>query len=298
MRQFDYPISALYHGVSVENYLMQTHGFSRKIITRLKREPEHILLNGKHIRMVDPLKTGDLLTVILAEEASDIPPNPALSVPVIYEDEDIILFDKPAHMPVHPSIAHYYDTLANFFAYYMESKGLSLVFRPINRLDADTTGLCLVAKNAYVAERLSGNKNSGLDKEYTAILCGEFPQEQGVIHAPIAREPGSIMKRMVSPDGQESTTEYQVLFKKNGYTLVRVHLLTGRTHQIRVHFSHLGYPLAGDDLYGGSLEKIDRQALCCTKLRFCHPVSKQPMEFCINMQDDMKKVLNDRNTAP
>lgn len=257
------------------------------MITRLKREREHILRNGSHIRMVDPLHAGDCLTIILDEEGSSILPNPDLSVPVIYEDDDLILFDKPAHMPVHPSIAHYQDTLANFFIFYMGQKDLHPTFRPINRLDANTTGLCLVAKNAFSAKQLSG----GLEKEYTAVLCGNLPDDCGTINAPIAREPGSIMKRMVHPSGQPSITEYQVLFRKNGYTLVRVKLHTGRTHQIRVHFSHLGFPLAGDDLYGGDTSDLSRQALCCTRLFFQHPVMHKNINFCINIQDDMKKLL-------
>ena len=267
--------------------MIRTHGFSRRIINRLKREPGHILLNGVHVRMVDPLHAGDLLTVILQEETSQIMPNPELFVPVIYEDEDFILFDKPPFMPVHPSIAHHHDTLANYFAYYMEQKGIPSVFRPINRLDANTTGLCLAAKNAFCAKQLSGS----LQKEYTAVLTGEFPQDFGVIDAPIARMPGSIIKRMVAPEGQKSVTEYQVLQRKNGYTLVLVRLHTGRTHQIRVHFSHLGYPLAGDDLYGGDMTGISRHALCCTRLWFSHPVMHKEMNFCINIQEDMKYLL-------
>lgn len=266
---------------------MRTHGFSRRMISRLKREPEHILRNGVHLRMIDQLHNGDILTVILQEEASHILPNPKLFVPIVYEDDDLILFDKPAFMPVHPSIAHYSDTLANYFAYYMEQKGLSLVFRPINRLDANTTGLCLVAKNAFCANQLSGS----LEKEYTAVLTGEFPQDQGIIDAPIARMPGSIIKRTVDPTGQKSITEYRVRKRTNGFTLVQVKLHTGRTHQIRVHFSHLGYPLAGDDLYGGDTSLINRHALCCTRLQFLHPIMHKKIDFCINIQNDMKYLL-------
>lgn len=285
-RRFDYKIEEQYSGVTAEVYLMKTHGFSRRIITRLKREPEHICRNGEHIRMVDPLETGDILTVIL-EEDEGLLPNPNLSVPVVYEDSDIIIFDKPAHMPVHPSFRHIDDTLGNFFAAYLESKGEKMRFRPVNRLDADTTGLCLAAKNALSAGILTGK----MEKEYTAILCGDLPWEHGIIDEPIARCSDSMIQRKVDPSGQRSITEYWVEERKNGYTLVRVKLHTGRTHQIRVHFSHLGYPLAGDSMYGGSLERIRRQALCCTRLMFTHPTMHKEMNICIKIQDDMQSIL-------
>ena len=286
IRRFDYQITPLQEGMLVQDYLKNTHGFSRRIITRLKREPEHIRLNGEHIRMVDLLHAGDVLTVILVEQTHIIP-NGKLFAPVVYEDEDIIVFNKPAHMPVHPSVAHLKDTLANYFTDYMQKKGFNLQFRPINRLDADTTGLCLVAKNALSAAILAHQ----VQKEYTAILCGELSQKNGEICAPIARHPDILIKRIVHPSGQQSITQYQVEACRNGYTLVKVRLLTGRTHQIRVHFSYLGYPLVGDEMYGGSMQDIDRQALCCNQLLFTHPTTKKTIHLCINMQEDMRKLL-------
>ncbi len=287
MRQLDYFIEEAYDGVRVEDYLMRTHGFSRRIVSRLKREPEHIRLNGTHVRMVDILHTGDTLTVIL-DETSRLLPNGALNVPIVYEDDDLILFNKPHGMPVHPSIAHYEDTLGNFFTYHMQTQGQDLLFRPVNRLDANTTGLCLVAKHALSAKLLA----QSVDKQYTAVLCGLLPNDSGIINAPIARESDTIIKRRVSPDGQPSITEYTVERRANGYTLVRVHLLTGRTHQIRVHFSHLGYPLAGDDLYGGSTRDLPHQALCCNRLTFTHPTTHQAMTFCINLPKEIEKLIN------
>lgn len=265
---------------------MHTHGFSRRIITQLKREPEHILLNGTHIRMVDPVHTGDTVTVILEEQVI-LRGNPSLQVGVVYEDQDIILFDKPPAMPVHPSFAHKDDTLGNFFAYHTQKQGETISFRPVNRLDTDTTGLCLTAKNSLAASVLAHQ----VEKEYTAVLSGELPWEQGEIRFPIARDPVIPIKRCVDPKGQDSITRYQVIDQENGYTLVRVKLLTGRTHQIRVHFSYLGYPLAGDRMYGGDLSRIDRQALCCTRMKFAHPVSGEKMDFQIEMGQDMKVLL-------
>lgn len=267
---------------------MRTHGYSRRIITQLKREPEHILRNGVHVRMVDRVCAGDRITVILAEERL-LRANPLLQVGIVYEDADLILFDKPPAMPVHPSFAHANDTLGNFFAFHTQSRGERISFRPINRLDADTTGLCLVAKNPLAASVLAQQ----VQKEYTAVLCGEPVQDSGEINLPIARDPSNPVRRCVSKEGQPSVTRYEVLNRKNGYTLVRVQLVTGRTHQIRVHFSHLGYPLAGDSMYGGDCSRIGRQALCCTRMAFVHPVDQRPMDFQIPIQRDMASLLEE-----
>lgn len=280
-RKLTYLIPKEHDGKIVQDYLMKEQGFSRRLLTRLKREPAHIHCNGEHIRMVDRLRQGDSLTVILTEPAH-IPPNPELVVPIIYEDQDLIVFRKPAGMPVHPSILHYRDTLANFFSYHMQVQGIEATFRPINRLDRDTMGLCLAAKNALAAKKLCGR----LEKEYTAIVCGILPEESGEIDAPIGREDGSLLKRTVRQDGQRSVTRYWVLERTEHYTTVKIQLLTGRTHQIRVHFSHLGFPLAGDGLYGGSTNDYRTQALCCNRLEFVHPVTGEVLDFRINIQEE------------
>lgn len=267
----------------MQDYLKKVHGFSKRIITRIKREPQNISCNGKHIKMVDFLKTDDILIIKLSEQETLVP-NKDLSVEIVYEDDDIIIFNKPANMPVHPSILHYNDTLGNFFAYYTNSK---ITFRPINRLDSNTMGLCLVAKNSLVASLLSKK----VKKEYTAVLCGNLQDEHGIINAPIARENDTIIKRCVRDDGQESITEYIVQNKNDRYTQVCINLHTGRTHQIRVHFSHIGYPLAGDDLYGGDCTDIKTHALCCNKLEFYHPILHKNMSFCINIPYCMEKLI-------
>ena len=285
LRQLEYIIAMKQDGITVQDFLMKEHGFSRRIITRLKREPQHIRCNGEHIRMVDRLHACDQLVVMLTEP-SHIPPNSNLSVPIVYEDEDVIVFHKPAGMPVHPSILHYEDTLANFFSYHMEQNGVQTTFRPINRLDRDTMGLCLVAKNALAAKKLCAN----FEKEYTAIVCGVLPLQSGEINAPIGREDGSLMKRVVRSDGQPSVTQYQVLKQEGEYTWVKVHLLTGRTHQIRVHFAHVGFPLAGDELYGGWMTEYCSQALCCSSLSFIHPMTEKKIDLRINIQNEMNKI--------
>lgn len=287
IRTFEYNIEEKFNNLTVQEYLMKIHGFSKRIITRIKREPQHISCNGKHIKMVDYLKTHDILKITLSEKSTLIP-NSNLLVDIVYEDDDIIVFNKPANMPVHPSLLHYDDTLGNFFAYYTNSKNQYLTFRPINRLDSNTQGLCIVAKNSLIAHLLSKN----IKKEYTAVVCGNIKNDYGIINAPIAREKDTIIKRCVSSDGQESITEYSVEKRNNKYSLLRINLHTGRTHQIRVHFSYIGYPLAGDDLYGGDCSDIATQALCCNKLNFYHPILHKNMELCIDIPTNMKNLIN------
>ncbi len=272
--------------MTVENFLRNEHGYSAKIIRKLKREKEHIALNGEHIRMVDFLEEGDVLMIIL-DDTPTIIPNPDLDVPIVYEDEDIIVFNKPVNMPVHPSLAHYEDTLANFYAHHLNKSGDTAIFRPINRLDTDTTGLCLACKNHLAAKKLS----KAVTKQYTAIACGYLSEKSGRINAPIGRDDSDLMRRIVREDGKESITDYKVVAEKNGYSQIEVDLLTGRTHQIRVHFTHLGHPLAGDMLYGGSIKHITTQALCCTKLIFMHPINNKTMEICINIPNFMENIL-------
>lgn len=286
MREFTYEITQQDDGKQVQDYLMREKGYSRRILTRLKREPEHIRCNGSHIRMVDILHTGDQLSIGL-EDKGHIPPNGDLNVPIVYEDEDFIIFNKPFGMPVHPSILHYEDTLANFFSYWMEKQRIDTTFRPINRLDRDTMGLCLVAKNALSAKQLS----HAVQKEYVAVVCGVLPVSEGIIDRPIGRADGTLMKREVREDGQPSVTEFEVIRQGLDYTMVKVILHTGRTHQIRVHFSDWGYPLAGDDLYGGSRKDCKTQALCCTRLIFMHPIQRKQCDICINIPKWMNELM-------
>lgn len=238
--------------------ILRRRGVSRRLTVKLKRAENGITLNGVHIRTIDKVKAGDTVALLLADEKT-LDPNCNISARKVYEDEDVVVYDKPVNMPVHPSAKHRYDTLGNLFA----AEYPDLTFRPINRLDRDTSGLCAVAKNAHAANLLGGNIN----KVYYAAVCGNIA-EGGIINAPIARERDSIVKRVVRADGQSAVTEYSVIQNCGKYTLLRVILHTGRTHQIRVHFSHIGYPLAGDDLYGGSMEDISAQALHCGELSF------------------------------
>lgn len=263
--------------------LLKSRQLSRRLVTRLKAREGGILLNGKHTRTIDRVICGDVVEIFL-EDDKYLEENPALSVPIVYEDADLVIFNKPTNMPVHPSHLHRDDTLGNFFSYLY--RGCS--FRPINRLDRDTSGLCVVAKNALAAAALQRS----IDKTYFAIVCGQISGE-GRISAPIAREDGSIIKRCVSDNGQSAVTDYRVLESGARYSYLRIKLQTGRTHQIRVHFSNLGFPLAGDDLYGGGMEDITEQALHCGEVSFTHPITGIEMVFSVEIRADMKRLIGD-----
>ena len=243
-------------------------GVSRRLITRLKRTENGITKNGELIRTIDLVFCGD--KIVLSEtDQKLLEPNGELNVEILYEDDQLIIFNKPPFMPVHPSIKHQGDTLGNFFAYHCPN----LTFRPVNRLDRDTSGCVIVAKNQYSAKALQ----KSYDKIYYAICEGVFEQSEGTISAPIGREDKSIIKRCIDPNGQKAVTHYKVLNQNSKYALVKFVLENGRTHQIRVHMAYTGHPIAGDDLYGGSRENFKRQALHCGKVSFLHPITNEKL---------------------
>lgn len=302
MRILEYEVPRKYDGAVVSDFLQCEHGFSRRIITAIKRIDNGILRNGEHIRMIDTVYHGDTITVKLPERGT-LEPNGELDVAIIYHDEDIIIFDKPVNMPVHPSFNHYNDTLGNFYSHICEGR----TFRPINRLDRNTSGLCIVAKNSLAAVNLqrSSNARDGndipgttIDKTYYAICHGRIDEDSGTINSPIAREGDSIIKRIVSDSGQNALTEFTVLGRAEDATLLKIKLITGRTHQIRVHFSHIGNPLFGDDLYGGSNELISEHALHCGELSFIHPISRESIQVQSRIRENMLELLDRLDIQP
>lgn len=285
MRTIEYEIEQEHGGKTVETYLRKEKMVSLKLIRHLKQTPKGLLLNGNHVRSIDLIKKGDVLQINLPEAPKEVLLSNA-QVEILFEDTDIIVYNKPSGMPCHQSKWHQDDTLANVFA--AKFKDTPITYRPINRLDMDTTGAIVIAKNTYVASALSGN----VDKRYIAICCGNISNANGVIEANIGQEEVERMKRKVDPQGQYAKTEYTVLNKKNNYTLIRVKIYTGRTHQIRVHMAHIGFPLAGDRLYGGGTQHIKRQALHCEQVMFLHPITKQHITVVANMPIDMKNNEN------
>lgn len=279
-RVLTYEITAEQAGTKIGDFLRRA-GYSRHVIIHLKKTENGILLNGEWAYVGQFLKEGDHLEIrIIESEASEQIVSAELPLDIIYEDEDLLIINKPADMPIHPSINNYDNTLANALMWYYQQKGETFVYRCINRLDRDTTGLLIVAKNMLSGGILSDmSKKREIHREYLAIAEGEVPQE-GVIDAPIARKEESVIERCVDFEkGDRAVTHYWRLDYRNGYSLVRLKLETGRTHQIRVHMKYIGYPLTGDYLYNPDYRILDHQALHSWKLAFRHPVTGAQMQF-------------------
>ena len=264
--------------IPLERFLMGMHGFSRRIIRELKQRPDDILRNGGHIRMIDFVFAGDTITAVLRDTKETAAPC-SIPVPVLYEDDDLVMYNKPPFLATHPAKLHQSDTLANVYA----ASHPGSTFRPVYRLDRDTDGICVCVKNTLAAAKLAGR----IEKTYTAVVCGRLPEDCGVISAPILQLEPHKMRRGVRADGQHALTLYTVLKRTPRYTLLSLSLPTGRTHQIRAHFAHIGHPLAGDTMYGAWNADCKRQALSCTAVRFIHPTTKKPVEVCINMHYDL-----------
>lgn len=246
--------------------VLKRRGFSNRLVRKLKRTPNGITLAGEVITTVTAVKTGQVIRVGDTADSNPPRPNGELNVPVLFENEAVIVFDKPSNMAVHPSVNHYTDTLGNFFAYRCKD----LTFRPINRLDRDTSGCVIVAKNQYAASVLQKN----YEKKYYG-LAKNIPFSGGRICVPIAREGDSIIKRKADPSGQPAATDWQVIARQGDICLIEFFLETGRTHQIRVHMAYKGYPLLGDEMYGGDTSQLKKQALHCGEVSFVDPKSKE-----------------------
>lgn len=279
MRKHRYTVSSADAGLQLQTYLRKRQGYSKRLIISLKHGG--IWVNGAHRRMVDPVAEGDVIDIELGGDKIKLIPNASLKVPVVYHDSDIIVFNKPADMPVHPSATYYDDTLGNYFAALFQEE--QIAFRPINRLDRDTTGLCLSAKNTLAAAKVA----KSLQKEYVAIVQGQLSPSEGTIDEPLIRVPGSIISRKVHPDGQRAVTHYRVIEQFEDFALVAIRLETGRTHQIRVHFAYIGHPLEGDTLYGGRTQYIGRHALHCKELSFIRPEDDRSVRLIAPLPEDM-----------
>lgn len=290
--RLDYLVTEEFNGLKVYNILRGPMKVSGTMIKRLKKSGG-ILLNDAPVRTIDGVKSGDILTVIIDnnEGATIIPENNPISV--LYEDESFIAVDKPANMAVHPSAGHQTGTLAQAVLWYLIEQGLQTKIRPINRLDRDTSGITLFAKNAYIQDQLARQmKDNRVYKAYLGIVHGVFSPEKGTIRLPIARKEGSIMERVIDSSGYDSITHYETIKVHNDLSLVKFVLETGRTHQIRVHSKAMGHPLLGDGLYSDIVTNlIGRQALHSHQLSFDHPITGKRIELVSPLPEDMKRVL-------
>ncbi len=284
MREIDYIAMPDHEGKRIRTFL-KSHGFSSTLITRLKHTENGITKNGEFARTIDTLQAGDVITVHI-HSRGHMPTPLKADVEICYEDEDLLVLNKPPHMPVHESHSHIGDTLSNFVAYHLQ--GDDNAFRAVYRLDRDTSGLVVVAKHELAASKLAGC----VAKHYDAIVSGTMPPD-GTVDLPIARFGDSIIERCVDPNGERSITHFETLRQYDGYALIRCVLETGRTHQIRVHMAHIGHPLLGDSLYGGDLTLISRQALHCTDVTFEHPVTGETVHLECPYPEDMQQLLKD-----
>lgn len=293
-RTIDYFITDAHAGISIETFL-RTKGYSGQNLTDIKRMPRSILVNDEHVYMRQLLQAGDHLQVCITEtESSEKIPPVHLPLDILYEDEDILVINKPADMPIHPSLNNYTNSLANALAWYFQSQEKAFIFRCTNRLDRDTSGITIVAKHLVSANILAeATKNRAIHREYLAICRGLLTPEKGIIDAPIARKDDSIIERTVDFEkGEFARTHYELVAHKNGHSLVRLKLETGRTHQIRVHMKYLGFPLIGDVIYNPDMESIKRQALHSYHMSFIHPITGEAMEFFAPLPEDMARVLD------
>lgn len=285
--------------ITIGAFLKQK-GYSHPLMVHLKKTPESILLNGVWSYVNTKLSLGDVLEVHIVEEESseNIPPTKisleAFREMIVYEDDDILLVNKPAGLPVHPSMGHHEDTLANYCAYYYQklckdSITGGFIFRCVNRLDRDTSGLVLIAKNMLSSAILSGQQlNRQIHRTYRAIVSG-IPQESGTIDLPIARKEGSVIERCIDlENGESAITHYKRIAHTDSYSLLEIHLETGRTHQIRVHMKAIGHPLPGDFLYNPDFTHIKRQALHSYRLEFVHPITGKALSFSQEIPVDFK----------
>ena len=279
-------------GMTIENYL-KNQGYYQHLIRAVRNIPDGITINGVHVYTTRKLSGNETIDVILPLKDSSEAIVPAkLDFEIVYDDEDIMVINKPAGMPVHPSQGNYGNTLANGVAYLFEQNGDPFVFRAINRLDRDTSGLLIIAKNPLSACILSDMiKKHEIHREYLAIATGLTPAD-GTIDAPIARKESSTIERCINfSDGETAITHFERLDYKNGFSLLRVALETGRTHQIRVHMKYIGHPLPGDFIYNPDYSVIHRQALHSASLTFRHPVTKALMHFEKELPEDMAAII-------
>lgn len=279
--------------INVKNVLKLEFNMSDRLILRLKQNKK-IFVNDKLSYINDTLFVNDVVSVLIdfEEDNSNIVPT-KMNLDIVYEDEFMLILNKPAGIAIHPSCLHFDNSLSNGVKYYFDIIHLKKKIRPVNRLDKDTSGLVIFAKNEYIQECLVNQmKNKIFKKEYLAILNGYLESKIGIINAPISRENNSIIKRCVSENGDNSITHYEVIKNlKNNMCFVKFILETGRTHQIRVHSAYIGHSIIGDSLYGTASDLISRQALHAYKIEFIHPIFKNKLIFEIDLPDDMNKLI-------
>ena len=286
------PPSSILSTPSVKSFLTAELKISSAMLRHLKFLEDGILVGGRHVTVRYILREGDVLSVKTEDSGAEEKIVPSdIPLDIVYEDGDIVLPSKPPFMPTHPSHGHYEDTAANALCFRYKKEGEPFVFRPVNRLDRNTSGLLLVARNRIAAANLFKSMKEGrIEKEYIALLDGTLPNEVGEIETYMKRTEASIIVRRVCGKGEGgdySLTKYKVIYSDGAHTLVAASPITGRTHQLRVHFAHLGASIVGDDIYGKESKDIDRHALHAARMSFYHPEDGRSITVSAPLPDDM-----------
>lgn len=278
--------------INVKEVIKAYFHISDRLLLKLKKR-QNIFLNSQPIYVSKEVTVGDTITIIIdfEEDNSNIVPT-KLNLNIIYEDEYYLVINKDPGIPVHPSMLHYENSLSNGVRYYFDSIGLKKKIRPVNRLDKDTSGIVIFAKNEYIQECLvSQMKSKDFQKRYIAISKGIFEKKSGTINLPIARKENSIIERCISQEGDIAITHYTVIKELDNISIVECLLETGRTHQIRVHLSALNHPILGDTLYGEKNTTINRQMLHAYKVNFIHPITHEKVLYTAPIPNDMTNFL-------
>ncbi len=281
-------------GILVREFL-RAKGVSRAALTDIKFHGGTIAVNGDEVTVRHELKAGETLQVTFPpEERSEGMVSEDIPLHIVYEDDYLMVINKDPYMSSIPSREHPHGTVANALLYHYDQQHITSTVHIVTRLDRDTSGLMLIAKNRFIHHTFSKQQQTkSIVRTYEALVHGIVTEEEGTISAPIARKAESIIERMVSLEGQHAVTHYRVLERLPNCTRVALQLETGRTHQIRVHMAHIGHPLLGDDLYGGVRTQMNRQALHSTSLTFHHPAMHQQMSFTCEVPADMKAVIEE-----
>ncbi len=293
----EYTVTEEDAGLTVEQIVREKMSVSGRMLQRLTRS-KGIQLNRKPPFLKRQVKPGDRVSVRILDQkpqSGNVPPEAEVSLDILYEDDHLVVVNKPAGMMVHPVGPGQTDTLVDALSAHFHKKGEASSVHAVHRLDKFTTGAVLLAKSSYghqLADRLL--REGAIHREYLAVASGRIEQERGTIDAPIGRDPRHSTKRLVTERGDQAVTHYEVLARSERSTLVRIRLETGRTHQIRVHFQHIGHPLAGDTMYGGRKMGFSRQALHAEKLSFAHPLNGQQVEVEAPLPEDMGTLIREQ----
>lgn len=288
-----YEIDKECHGMELGKYLREKLMLSRNGLIKVKKSGS-LKVNGNYAHTDTVLKADDKVEFELPDKNSENILPEFMQLDIIFEDDYMIVINKEADIPTHPSRNHFMGTLANGLMYHWIGEGRNITIRPVYRLDRNTSGLVLFAKSSHIQHLLSQETyREDITKEYLAIAQGLVEADSGTIDEPIAREKLHSIKRVVREDGARAVTHYRVLERYKDCSLLSIVLETGRTHQIRVHMAHIGHPLLGDELYGGSQEKIKRHALHAYSIKMLHPIENCMLNFTAELPIDMLKIVKE-----